>query len=299
MTAATAAPADPPIARRRRGRALSIGLVAAVGAVAVVAALLLTGAIPLGGRSTASPAPSPYLTYDAAQSRATSAVTARGAGPWSPLVAIGVVTPLALSIPAVNLTSFFSGSDCVVDWPGGAPPSVTVPVTPDTAPNGTAGFWLVAYDNASLALRLALVSLGNASTLVTVTGSSCTSDLSYAIPLTAQPIVDSPVVADNVSAAGGGAWLRANANATETWEVLPGANLGGIVTTAPTWRAVYTTCSLAAGGPADGSEFSANLTAETGYVLGHHTSAVACPSTGGLGLVVVAAGGGSELRQAL
>ncbi|HTT14338.1 MAG TPA: hypothetical protein VMG81_00945 [Thermoplasmata archaeon] len=277
----TAAPG--PAARPRR-RALGLGIAVLV-AVAVVLAALWAGGYLFAAKSSSGPGP-PYETFDQAKSEAASAVGPTGGGPWSPLVAFGLATPANVTVPALNLTSLDSLSKCTVNWTAGSPPTVAVPLTPSSTPPGTAAFWVVGFVNGSSYLRLALVAAGVPSVLATLAGNSCTGLFALAKPLSDQPIVDSPVVALNTSAAGAGPWLASHANATLTWEIVPGVN-AVLVSSPPMWYSVYTTCSLGGTGPSLGAEFTANLTAATGYVQAHTNGSVTCASGGGLSLAHV------------
>jgi hypothetical protein len=252
-------------------------------AIAVVLAVIFSGILSSSPGPGSSSAAGSFESFRQADSVGQSVVAGTSGGPWMALLGFGVATPAAVLVPGLNLTGIPSLSKCVVAWANGSAPNVTVPATPASAAAGTAAFWIVGYVNASADLRLAMVSMGNGSLLATVSGTSCTDLLSEANPLPTMPYVDSPVVAENVSAAGAGSWLADHANVTETWEILPGATVGPFLIPA-SWHAEYTTCSLSPSGPKVGAYFDANLTAATGAVTAHSNGTESCvgSAVGGL-----------------
>ncbi len=273
-------------------------LVAALVVALVVGVLLATGDFSPTSPSSSSGS-GKYETYRQAEPRAQSGVSATPGGPWSPVFGAAVATPFSSSVPGANLTGLSRLSSCTVNWTGGTAPKVTVPATPESASAGTAAFWTFGFVNGSDELRIVSVSDGNTSVLATISGSTCTEEFASLVPLTSGSVVDSPTVAENASAAGGGSWLTAHPNATLTWDLLPGVSVEGIFSTAPTWHAVYTTCSLSSPVGSEGAEFNATLAAATGAVTAHTSGPTVCGASGGVSLTVVPAGVDLAARQAI
>ena len=275
-------------ARAAGSKRRTLAALAVLVAVAVVLALAFgTGLF----RSTGGPSPprttAAFATFDQAESVAQTAASGTPGGPWSPILGIGIASATSASVPGGNLTGLGSLSKCDLAWAGGTAPDVTIASTSGSAPAGTAAFWLVGFVNSTSVLRLATVSLGNASVLATVSGSDCTGLFALAVPLSDSVVVDSPVVAGNASRAGGSAWLGEHPGATQTWEILPGGSEDGI-SVPPTWHAAYTTCSLVPASGSTGDQFTANLTAATGYVLATYNGSGSCTASGSVGLVATA-----------
>lgn len=266
-------------------------------AVAVILSItFLYGAGLFSTGSTASGS-QPFETYRQAAPRALSAAVGSSGGPWAALFAGAIDSPTAALVPGANLSAIPALSSCTVRWSGGNAPTLTVPATPTSAPLGSAAFWTFGFVNSTNDLLLVSVIEGNASLLATVGGSKCTTLFASLAPLTSG-VVDSPIVAQNASAAGGSSWLAQHPGATEAWNLVPGLSLG-FLATPPTWRADYTTCSLAATAGTSGAVFNATLTGATGAVTQHANGTVACSGSSGLGLVVVPSGGGPGARKAI
>ncbi len=282
------APTPAPPVRGTRPRRRALAALGVVLAVAVVLALALgTGVF----RSSTGPSPprttAAFATYEQAEGVAQTAVSGTSGGPWSPILGIGLASATSASVPGGNVTGLSSLTECDVAWSGGTAPLVEIASTPGSASPGTAAFWIVGFVNGSSVLRLATVSLGNASVLATVSGTECTGLFALTDPLSNSVVVDSPVVADNTSRAGGSAWLADHPDALQTWEILPGGSEGGL-SVPPTWHSAYTTCSLVPASGSIGDQFTANLTAATGYVLATHNGSGSCTESGSVGLVATA-----------
>jgi len=260
------APTAPP--RRRRGVRLAV--VAGIAAVVVVAALAVSGVL----TPAASPPGPPYPTYREALATASAAAQPYYGGGWAPIFASGVRLGSNVTVPAENLTGLAALANCTLAWIGGTAPSLVVGATPASAGAGEAAFWTFGFVNGTDSGLIVVVHGASASGVATVAGSECRVALLLAAPLTSSAVVDSPVVAANVSAAGGAAWLASNPGAIEAFEITPGVN--ALISSPPVWHVEYTTCGFGATGSGVGAAFYANVTAATGDVTAHGNSTVAC-----------------------
>lgn len=289
----------PPVAPRRRRRWIPV--LAVVVAAVVVAGLLYSDGF--FGRATSTPpgsgASSPWQAYSGAEAISAKAAKNVSGGPWFPVVAAAFDVSAAALVPGTNLTAVARAAGCNVTWPSGVAPSLSVPATISNAPVGHAGFWVVGFRNAAGELLLESVSLGNASLLGTATGSSCESNVSALneIPAT---VVDSPQVVRNASAAGGGAFLAAHPNATQSWVVFGGITIFGFPSGA-VWMVSDTTCALPATVAETGAVFNATLSGLTGIVTAHANGSVNCVLTAGvtLSLLTPGVGPGISARKAI
>ncbi|HTT73744.1 MAG TPA: hypothetical protein VMG99_06320 [Thermoplasmata archaeon] len=274
-------PRPPP----HRVRTLLVAVVLAV--LVLLAVLFATGAF--GPAAPASTTPSsPYRTFAQAESSAAGAVGGSGSGPWSPVLAIGLFLADNVTVDSGNISQISGLASCSVTDTPGLPAEFVVGGTPASAPSGTAAYWAVGFVNGTGSLRIAQVDDGSASVIATVGGSNCTGIFRAFVPLDSVPVVDSPVIAANFSAAGAGTWLAQHPAANGTWILEPGYSLG-IVSSAPSWQVAYTTCSAAAVTNTTGAEFNATFASATG-ALTHpaETGSVACTVPSGVSLGVPA-----------
>jgi hypothetical protein len=246
-------------------------------AVVAVAALAAAGVLRLG---TSSSGPAADETFSQALGRAQSESSSTSGGPWTAVAGAAVLTTVAVSEPASNLTNSKQFADCTVTWTGSLPSVLTVPATPAGAATGTSAYWFFVLKNGTNALEVESVSEGAVTPLITVYGGECSV---LATDLDAFPggMPDSPAVIAAVNAAGGSAFLSAHANATQLWGVDGGVTVYGI-TIEPEWTIAYTTCSATASSSQAGAVFNASVNGLTAAVTSHNTSAAASCGTSGV-----------------
>jgi len=232
----------------------------AIAAVAVALILLLSLAlVGTGGNSKGGPAP---VAFSSAR---TAATQASPQGPWDLITAAGLGLSNETTLP-LNLTRV---QNCTItSISGGIPSSLSIPAFHGNLTNGVAPEWIFEYLQPSTDSELAVaVSGGVADLVVELSGAGCVNSTAFQrIP---SNVVDSPVAATAVSAAGGAGFVKAHPVGVSVEMVLISFNFSGISAGAE-WEFLYSTCPQFPNGQPSGisgATFVAAVNATTGEVV--------------------------------
>ncbi|HTT73724.1 MAG TPA: hypothetical protein VMG99_06220 [Thermoplasmata archaeon] len=246
------APMGAPSPRRPSRRWIAVGAIVVV-AVAVLAALAVSGVF---SASSSSNGTGPVASYDQAFPTGAATASAAPGGPWTIVAAIGLGIPS--SITSANSADTEVGSGCTFTPVAGSPSTFTIYGSPSSAAPGAVGAWVfVALNGSSGSIVMIAVSGGTGTALVVGSGSACTSEFSPLAAIDVATGVDSTTIAASFNANGGGAFLSANAGATQEF-VLLGAGSGYPAA----WAVIYSTCGLTqtsgTGNEIEGSYYASN-----------------------------------------
>lgn len=262
----------------------------AVGVGVLVALVAVLAAITFHSGSSAS-SHLRYETFSEAESNAQAGASSAAGGPWFAVIGAAIVTPTPVVEPATNVSSLLGVANCTLLWPSGGPTSVTIPSTGPPAGMGTAAYWTIVLKNGSNDLLVESVSDGNVSTVLSASGTNCTTLGADLIPFAAG-IIDSPNAISQAGGVGGTAFLAAHPNATEFWVAIGGVSLV-FVSTGPEWYVEYTSCTLPTSASQQGAVFNATIEGTTGIVTAHHSGTASCALTAPTGASLIAHAGTS------
>ena len=232
----------------------------AVAAVAVALVLLLSVVL-LGGGGTSNGTP---VTFSSAR---TTATLAAPHGPWTLIAALGLGFANETTLP-VNITA---PPNCTItSLAGGVPSSLSIPSFHGNLTSGVATDWILAYLQPSTHSELEVSVLDGAANLVIeLSGTGCAS-LTGDFREVPSSVVDSPMVASAVAAAGGAEFLKAHPTGVSEEMVLLSPNVTAAPAGGAVWEFVYSTCPGLLTGPSfagPGTMFSAAVNATTGVVV--------------------------------
>lgn len=255
-----------PRARDRRRRVALLGVLAA--AIVVASALVLVG--PLRPAGTGPATTTGPWDFPASAPRAEASDRGVAGGPWTIVVALGIVVSAPLSLSETSLVDLLDLENCTLGWIGSAGGSVDVPATLG-APNGTSEAWLFAASNGT-GMLLTYVANSTAQPLALASGVQCSLYAADSASITDGSTVGSPDAVSTANQAGGELFLGAHADATRLLLAF-GEDYG---VTETWWSVGYTTCSLSAPFGGAGATFSALIHGNNGDLAGAPTTSDNC-----------------------
>jgi len=273
----TAVAAPPPAPRRPLRLPWEPGLTIAVVAIAVVLLLVLSLALsggPAGKDSTARS--SAAVSFSSARGLGTQAGAPHGT--WDLYTALGVDLANATTLPL----NFSAESNCTfTSYSGTLPSSITIPAYTGNLARGLASEWLLSFLQPGTGSELAVaVTNGVPNLVLELSGPSC-SNLNGTRSTIPNTIVDSPVAAAAVAAAGASAYLQAHPKGVSLEMLLfPGDLFPGQVPSSPEWSFYYSTCPLDLNGTPPsgplGYTFNAGVNATSGNLLPQSATTGTC-----------------------
>lgn len=277
-SAAPAAPSQAPPAPPKRNRT---ALYAVLAVVVVGVLLLLMGSQVLSLSSSSSSNSGP-LTYSEARPIADRAVGGYEGGGWALLVAAGVDSAAAVSVP-VN-SSAAGSENCTLTLASGANTTVSVPAFSGNRTAGVAPAWEFLYRNSDGVVAVVTVVNGGATVIGTIGGRTCTSLFGLFSPVPSTVIDSSQAGAAVASDAA--AFLAEYPNASARFGLIGGFSLLGLSSVGAEWGVAYSTCPVGASVSGTGTEFNATVNATDGQVIYHETrTGVSCASSSSLEVV--------------
>lgn len=250
-----------------------------VGAVVVVVILVLAVLLVLGGGHTGSHHTGP-ITYSEAASDVGPVAQGYQGGGWKPILAEGLDSNVAATIPLPTNGSSTGTSGCVESLLVSTSTTFTLPSYTGSLSGGVAPGWLFGFVNASGSLLLAADLNGTVTLIATVGGPNC--PLKTVVGFFAgipSDVIDSNAAASAAWSVGGSAFVAAHPNALAVLALTSGVSFLGLSQPA-TWDVRYQACTASSVNSGQlVATFNATVNAATGRVISSQNSTQACLST--------------------
>jgi hypothetical protein len=245
--------------------------------VVILLLLLATQVVPPGSSSKSTGS---ALTYSQARPIADRSVASYPGGSWTLLLAAGLDSPTAESIPTNSTTS--GTANCTLTLASGLPANLSVSAFTGSRTAGVAPVWEFLYRNSAGLVAVVSVDNGAGSVLGTIGGTTCQFLFGLFSPVPSTVIDSSQAAAAAQSDAA--TFLSQYPNASAEFGLIGGVSFLAHIPTE--WEVVYTTCSVGVASSGLGTRFNATVNATSAQVTFFQTKTnVSCASGGTISLI--------------